>query len=177
MPNSLQPLCKTSLQWSVARQASLSFTISWSLLKLRSTESMMLSNYLILCWPLLLLLSIFPSIRVFSNELAFLVVAKVLVNGEIYPSSKNTSAVSLPIHYHQKHINHWGKCNSLHWQRGTLVGTFYVKCLEKMKIRPTPFKISGRRKQKLRINTSQLTKIASKNLLWSRIKLCHSTPK
>ena len=50
-------------------QASLSFTISWSLLKLMSIESVMLSNHLILCRPLLLLPSIFPSIRVFSNEL------------------------------------------------------------------------------------------------------------
>ena len=51
-------------------QASLSITISWSLLKLISTESVMPSNHLILCHPLLLLFSIFPSIRVFSNELA-----------------------------------------------------------------------------------------------------------
>ena len=49
-------------------QASLSFTISQSLLKLMSTESVMPSNHLIPCRPLLLLLSIFPSIRVFSNE-------------------------------------------------------------------------------------------------------------
>ena len=54
--------------WSAACQASLSFTISRSLLKLMSIESMMLSNYLILCCPLLLLPSILPSIRVFSNE-------------------------------------------------------------------------------------------------------------
>ena len=53
-----------------ACQASLSFTISRSLLKLTSTESVMLSNHLILCLPLLLLPSIFPSIRVFFNELA-----------------------------------------------------------------------------------------------------------
>ena len=49
-------------------QASLSFTISWSLLKLTSIESMMPSNHLALCHPLLLLPSIFPSIGVFSNE-------------------------------------------------------------------------------------------------------------
>ena len=49
-------------------QASLSFTISLSLLKLISTEPMMLSNHLILYCPLLLLPSVFPSIRVFSNE-------------------------------------------------------------------------------------------------------------
>ena len=52
-------------------QASLSFTISWSLLKLMFIESVMLSNHLVLCHPLLLMPSIFPSIRVFSNELSF----------------------------------------------------------------------------------------------------------
>ena len=56
--------------WTAAHQASLSFTISWSFLKLMSTESVMPSNYLNLCRPLLLLPSIFPGIRVFSNELA-----------------------------------------------------------------------------------------------------------
>ena len=56
--------------WTIAYQASLSFTISWSLLKLASIESVMPSNHLILCRPLLLLPSIFPSIRVFSNEVA-----------------------------------------------------------------------------------------------------------
>ena len=56
--------------WTAAHQASLSFTISWNLLKLRSIESVMPSKHLILCCPLLLLPSIFPSIRVFSNELA-----------------------------------------------------------------------------------------------------------
>ena len=54
--------------WTTARQASLSFTISWSLLKCMSTESVMPSNYLILCRPLLFLPSISPSIRVFSNH-------------------------------------------------------------------------------------------------------------
>ena len=54
---------------TAARQASLSITNSWSLLKLISIESLMLSNHLILCCPLLLLPSIFPSIRVFSSEL------------------------------------------------------------------------------------------------------------
>ena len=52
-------------------QASLSITSSWSLLKLMPIESVMPSNHLILCHPLLLLPSIFPSIRVFSNESAF----------------------------------------------------------------------------------------------------------
>ena len=54
--------------WIAACQTFLSFTISQSFLKFMSIESVMLSNHLILCCPLLLLLSIFPSIRVFSNE-------------------------------------------------------------------------------------------------------------
>ena len=54
--------------WTAARQASLSITNSRSLLKLMSIESVMLSNHLILCHSLLLLPSIFPNIRVFSNE-------------------------------------------------------------------------------------------------------------
>ena len=52
------------------REASLSFTISWSLLKLMSIELVIPSNHVILCWPLFLLTSIFSSIRVFSNESA-----------------------------------------------------------------------------------------------------------
>ena len=54
--------------WTIARQASLSLTISWSLPKFMSIALVMPSNHLILCWHLLLLPSIFPSIRVFSSE-------------------------------------------------------------------------------------------------------------
>ena len=54
--------------WTAAHQASLSITNSWSLLKLMSVESVMPPNHLILCHPLLLLPSIFHSMRVFSNE-------------------------------------------------------------------------------------------------------------
>ena len=54
--------------WTAAHQASLSITNSWSLLKHMSVKSVMLSNYFILFRPLFLLSSIFPSIRVFSNE-------------------------------------------------------------------------------------------------------------
>ena len=57
--------------WTAAHQVSLPFTISQSLLKLTSIELVMPSNHLILHFPLLLLLSIFPSIRVFPNESAF----------------------------------------------------------------------------------------------------------
>ena len=56
--------------WTAARQASLSFAISQNLLKLMSIESVRPSNYFFLCCPLLLLLSIFPSIRVFCSESA-----------------------------------------------------------------------------------------------------------
>ena len=71
--HSVQSLSHVQLfatQWTAARQTPLSFTISQSLLKLMSIESMMPSNHLILCRPLLLLPSIFPSIRIFSNESA-----------------------------------------------------------------------------------------------------------
>ena len=63
--------------WTAARLASLSITNSWSLLKLISIKSVMPSNHLVLCQPLLLLPSILPSIRVFSNE-SLNQVAKVL---------------------------------------------------------------------------------------------------
>ena len=56
--------------WATARQASLSITNSWSLLTLMSIESVMPSNHLILCQPLLFLPSVFPSLRVSSNETA-----------------------------------------------------------------------------------------------------------
>ena len=69
--NSVQPLSRVRLfvtPWTAARQAFLSITNFWSLLKLMSIESVMPSNHLILCHPLLLLPSVFPSIKVFSNE-------------------------------------------------------------------------------------------------------------
>ena len=68
---SVQSLSRVRLfapPWTAARQASLCITNFWTLLKLMSIETVMPSNPLILCHPLLLLPSIFPSIRVFSNE-------------------------------------------------------------------------------------------------------------
>ena len=70
---SVQSLIRVQLSatpWTAAHQTSLFITNSWSLLKLMSIESVTPSNYLILCHPLLLLPSIPPSIRVFSNESA-----------------------------------------------------------------------------------------------------------
>ena len=69
--SSVQSLCLAQffvIPWTAAHQASLSITDSWRLLKLMSIESVVPSNHLILCHPLLLPPSIFPSIRVFSNE-------------------------------------------------------------------------------------------------------------
>ena len=67
---SLSPVQLFETPWTAKHRASLSITNSWSLLKLMSITSVMASNHLILCHPLLLLPSIFPSITVFSNELA-----------------------------------------------------------------------------------------------------------
>ena len=73
---SVQSLCHVRLfatPWTAAHQAFLSITNSWSSPKLMSIESVMLSNHIILCCPLLLLPSIFPSITVFSNKSALLI--------------------------------------------------------------------------------------------------------
>ena len=77
--------------WTAAHQDSLSFTISLSLLKLMSVESVMPSNHLILCHPLLLLPSIFPSIRVFSSESVLCIWWRVLC---ISPSNEHSGLIS-----------------------------------------------------------------------------------
>ena len=68
--HSLSHVCLFATPWTAARQASLSISNFQSLLKLMSIESVMPSNHLILCRPLLLPPSVFPSIRIFSNESA-----------------------------------------------------------------------------------------------------------
>ena len=82
--------------WTTACQASLSITNSRSLLKLMPIESVMLSNHLILCHPLLLLPSIFPSIRVFSNESALRVRGPNYwsFNFNISPASEHSGLIS-----------------------------------------------------------------------------------
>ena len=77
-----------AMAWTAASQASLCFTISWNLLRFMSIVSVMLSNHLILCHPLLLLPSIFPSIRIFSNELALRIRWPKDWSFSISPSSK-----------------------------------------------------------------------------------------
>ena len=74
--------------WTAGHQASLSFTISQSLLRLMSTESVMPSNHLILCCLLLLLPSTFPSIKVFFNESAFHIRWPEYWSFSISPSNK-----------------------------------------------------------------------------------------
>ena len=80
-----------------ACQGSLSFTISWSLLKLMSIESIVPSNHLILCCPLLLLPSIFPSMRVFSNESALHIRWPKYWSFSISPSNEYSELISFRI--------------------------------------------------------------------------------
>ena len=83
--------------WTAACQASLSFTISQSLLKLMSIESVMPSNHLILCHPLLLLSLIFPSIRVFSNEAVLCISWPKYWSFSISPSNEYSGLISFRI--------------------------------------------------------------------------------
>ena len=83
--------------WTAACQASLSLTISQSLPKFMSTESVMSSNHLILCCSLLLLPSIFPSIRVFSNESALRIRWLKYWNFSISPSNEDSGLISYSI--------------------------------------------------------------------------------
>ena len=89
------------LPWATAHQASLSFTISQSLLKLMSIELVMPSNHLVLCYPLLLLLSIFPSIRIFSNESALHIRWPKYwsFSFSIWTSSEHWGVISFQIHW------------------------------------------------------------------------------
>ena len=83
--------------WTAACQASLSFTISWSLLKLMSIELMMPTNHLVLCHPLLILPSIFPSIRIFSSELALCIRWSKYWSFSISPSYEYSGLISFRI--------------------------------------------------------------------------------
>ena len=91
----VQSLCHVQLfaaPWTAACQATLSFTISLCLLKLTSIESVMPSNYLILCYLFLLLSLIFPTIRLFSNESA------LHIGGQNIGTSASASVLSMNIH-------------------------------------------------------------------------------
>ena len=82
---------------TAACQASLSLTVSWSLFKLISIELVMRSNHLILCHPRLLLLSVFPRIRVFSNESALHIRYPKYWNFSISPSNECSGLISFRI--------------------------------------------------------------------------------
>jgi len=84
-------------RWSAACQASLSITISHSLLTLMSFELVMSSNHLILCRPLLLPVSIFPSIRIFSNESVLHIRWPKYWSFSISPSSDYSGLISFRI--------------------------------------------------------------------------------
>ena len=119
MSDSLQP---NGLQHG---QASLSFTISWSLLKLMSIESVMPSNHLILCCPLLLLPSVFPSIRVFSNGSALHIRQPKYWSFSISPSNEYSELIAfrifwfdlLAVHETLKSLlqHHSSKASVLQW--------------------------------------------------------------
>ena len=83
------------IPWTAALQASLPFTISQSVLKFISIESVMPSNHLVLCHPLLLLPSIFPGIRVFSSESALCIMwlKEYSFNFSIIPSNKYSGLI------------------------------------------------------------------------------------
>ena len=83
--------------WTASHQDSLSFTISQSLIKFTSIELVMSSSHLVLCCPLLLLPSIFPSIRVFSNELALCMRWPKYWSFSINPSSEHPGLISFRI--------------------------------------------------------------------------------
>ena len=80
--------------WTAARQASLSFTISWSLFKIISIDLVMPSNHLTLCHPLLFPPSIFPNIRVFSNESALRIRWPKYWSFSISPSNEYSGLIS-----------------------------------------------------------------------------------
>ena len=83
--------------WTASHQASLFFTVSWSLLKLLSIESVIPCNHLIFCHPLLLLTLMFPSIRVFSNELALCIRSPEYWSFSISPSNEYSGLISFRI--------------------------------------------------------------------------------
>ena len=99
-PSSVQSLSHVRLfvtPWTAARQASLSIVNSQSLLKLMSIQSVMPSNPLILCPPILLLPSIFPSIRIFSNESVLHIRWPKYWSFSISPSSEYSRLISFRV--------------------------------------------------------------------------------
>ena len=104
---SLSPVQLFATPWTAARQTSLSFTISLSLLKLMSIESVMASSHLVLCCPLLFLSSIFPNIRVFSNESAVRIRWPKYWSFSISPSNEYSGLISFRIDCSELRRRQW----------------------------------------------------------------------
>ena len=132
--------------WAAAYQASLSYAVSRSLLKLMSIESMMPSNHLILCHPHLLLPSVFPSIRVFYNELALHVNWPKYwsFSFNISPSNEYSGLISFKIDWFDLHavqealkslLQHHSSKASIPWH-----STF----LQRRQWHPTPVLLPGK---------------------------------
>ena len=131
--------------WTSACQASLSFTIFWSLLKLKSIESAMPSNHLIHCHSLLLLPSILPSIRVFSNETVLRIRwPKCWSFGfSVSPSNEYSGLISSRIHWFdlladqgtlESPLQHHSSKASIHKHVKIIVTVFKVKRKLKLKL-------------------------------------------
>ena len=98
--------------WTTAHQASLSITNSQSLLKLMSIESVMPYKHFILCYPLLLLPSVFPSIRIFSSEAVLCIMWPKYWSFSISPSSEYSGLISFKINWFDLLVVQ-GTCKSL----------------------------------------------------------------
>jgi len=121
--------------WTTACQASLSSTISWSLLKIMSVESVMLSNHLFLYHPFLLLPSVFPSIRVFPVKSAFHIRGPKYRNFSfsISPSSEYSELISLKIGWCD-HLAVQGALKSLLQHHSSKVSSKYISLPQNKRI-------------------------------------------
>ena len=116
--------------WTAAHQASLYLIISWSLLKFRSNESVIPANHLTLCHPLLLLPSIFPSIRIFSNESAVHIKwpKHWSFSFSISPSKEYSGLISLKIDWFD-HLAFQGTLKSLLQKHSSQYTHIYHICI------------------------------------------------
>ena len=123
--------------WTEELQASLFFTISWSLLKVMSTESVMPSNHLFLCHPRLLLPSIFPSIRVFlksqlfvtGGQPTFIHAYPAFLSWCLRITKINDSTLGLWVERHSKSIHHPNQSN------GSRAGIIFIFQMKKLRFR------------------------------------------
>ena len=130
--------------WTTARQASMSITNSWSPPKPMSIESMMPSNNLILCCPLLLLPSIFPSIRVFSNESALCIRWPKYwsVSFNISPSNEHPGLISFRMDWLDL-LALQGTLKSLHQSRSSKASILWRSAFFIVQL-SHPYKITGK---------------------------------